>query len=458
MKFILFGAGTMGLSALAHLGEDCVECFADNKKHGTTFCGKRVISFDEMVKMAEDFRIVIATNDYAELFEEQLKAAGVEQYILWTQRFNVDRLRKVLPTYNGTFCDQYMSYRDALSYHGIGRYKKIVIYGSNEYIDYLLLEIAMLNRLAHVIGIVDENSRQQDYLGIPIRPLEEMGEFDCLLVNKRRADTNIRDVLFVQDNNFDILDIYDSEKFISYFHHPELVKFKDIHKGRRAFIIGNGPSLTIEDLDMLHQHHEICFAANHIYKIYAQTAWRPDYLCMTDDICIFECRDKFDWLVKESDVFVADQVIRKCSDNPELNLVHLLVSGKFAPNMPSFSSDITTGTYTGGNVIYGLALQIAAYMGFDELYLLGVDNSFSGIESKDHFIKDYYSPTELEKLNVKAAGLDKMNFTIEKITYEMACGYQKAELYSRKHGFRIYNATRGGKLEVFERVDFDTLF
>ena len=36
--------------------------------------------------------------------------------------------------------------------------------------------------------------------------------------------------------------------------------------------------------------------------------------------------------------------------------------------------------------------------------------------------------------------------------------YKKAEIYSRRNDFRIFNATRGGKLEVFERVDFDSLF
>lgn len=452
MKFILFGAGAIGLSALTHLGEDCVECFADNKKYGTTFCGKKIISFDEMVKLASNFRIVISSTNYAELFEEQLREAGVEQYVFWPKRFNVDKLQEVLPTYNGPYSEQHMSYRDALSYYNISHYEKIVIYGRNAYIDYLLLEIAMLNKLEHVIGIVDEESRESDYFGIPIRSLEELGGFDCLIINKRRADTNIRDVLFARDNNFDIVDIYDTEKFIPYFHHPELAKFKDIHKGKRAFLIGNGPSLSMEDLSVLHQNHEICFAVNHIYKVYAQTVWRPDYLCMTDDICISECKDKFDRLMEESTFFVSDHVIRKYCDDPKLQQVHLIPSGEFAPNMPEFSSDITIGTYTGGNVVYGLMFQVAAYMGFDELYLLGVENDYQGgqPDKQDHFIKNYYSPKEKERISV----YDRNAFSSERII----CAYQKAELYSRKHGFRIYNATRGGKVEVFERVDFDTLF
>ena len=35
--------------------------------------------------------------------------------------------------------------------------------------------------------------------------------------------------------------------------------------------------------------------------------------------------------------------------------------------------------------------------------------------------------------------------------------YEKAKEFTEAHGIKIYNATRGGKLEVFERVDFDTL-
>ena len=41
---------------------------------------------------------------------------------------------------------------------------------------------------------------------------------------------------------------------------------------------------------------------------------------------------------------------------------------------------------------------------------------------------------------------------------ENLLAYQAAREYADRHGIKIYNATRGGKLEVFERVDFDSLF
>ncbi len=40
----------------------------------------------------------------------------------------------------------------------------------------------------------------------------------------------------------------------------------------------------------------------------------------------------------------------------------------------------------------------------------------------------------------------------------MLAAYTEAKRYADTHGIKIYNATRGGKLEVFERVDFDSLF
>lgn len=40
----------------------------------------------------------------------------------------------------------------------------------------------------------------------------------------------------------------------------------------------------------------------------------------------------------------------------------------------------------------------------------------------------------------------------------MILAYESAKKYVDSHNISIYNATRGGMLEVFERVDFDSLF
>ena len=121
------------------------------------------------------------------------------------------------------------------------------------------------------------------------------------------------------------------------------------------------------------------------------------------------------------------------------------------PVYPGFSSNPCQYICNGHTVVYNIGLQLAAYMGAKEIYLLGVDNSYSmkngsALAPENYFIKDYAKPEEVEKYQCV--------FFPEKV----AKAYENAELYSRFHGFRIFNATRGGKVKAFERVDFDSLF
>lgn len=83
-------------------------------------------------------------------------------------------------------------------------------------------------------------------------------------------------------------------------------------------------------------------------------------------------------------------------------------------------------------------MQFAVYMGIKELYLIGVDFNYS--LKNNHFYKN-----EIGIQNI----FDKEN---------VYAGYLAAKQYADSHGIKIYNATRGGKLEVFPRVDFDSLF
>ena len=79
-------------------------------------------------------------------------------------------------------------------------------------------------------------------------------------------------------------------------------------------------------------------------------------------------------------------------------------------------------------------------MGFKEIYLLGADCSYSD-GKKNHFI-------------------DYMKYNSDQFSdgSQMFEAYKVAKKYADKNNIKIYNATRGGKLEIFERVDFDQLF
>lgn len=440
MKYILFGAGNIGVQAFKILGEDIVECFADNMKQGLEIYGKRVISFEKMTELSDQFQIMITSSDYAEILEQQLLNAGIENYIVFTRR-SKEGMKEVLPKYNYMYNTQYMNYTDILLNYKIHHYKKIVIYGLNKYIGYLLLEIAILSDIRNIVGIVDPEIYEKEIFGIPVTGLND-NEFDCLIINKKRTESNIRDEL--TEGHFNIIDIYDIDKFIYYNRYPRLQRFKNIHEGKRAFIIGNGPSLVLKDLDVLYENNEICFGLNKIHKIFGYTSWRPQYICMADTRVMGACENELDKIAENSTVFMAD----RCFYTDKVEYVHLK-SEYYEPNFPGFSEDITKGVYWGYTVTYDLALQIAAYMGVKEIYLLGMDHNNVGAvtDPRNHFISDYFDKQDAAiyknvKTNWKAIEL----------------AYQKAEIYSRAHGFRIYNVTRGGNLEVFERVDFDSLF
>ena len=224
-------------------------------------------------------------------------------------------------------------------------------------------------------------------------------------------------------------------------------KFKNIHSGERCFIIGNGPSLNAIDLDKL--KGEITFAANRIDSIFKQTSWRPKYYCTFDDafiqnkenhkyIELIDCDMKF--LRKQGYYYSKDIEGNKCYLNTRY-------SRRYLKN-PKFSSNVSNFVYTIGTVTY-TSIQIAAYMGIKEIYFIGVDNSYANERKKDG---------TLIKNNTKNYFGDKEINNGYSAVYEMDIAYKAAKKYADKNGIKIYNATRGGKLEIFERVNFDTLF
>jgi hypothetical protein len=228
----------------------------------------------------------------------------------------------------------------------------------------------------------------------------------------------------------------------------KLKGLKDIHKSRRCFIIGNGPSLTANDLDKL--KNEISFAFNRIYYVFDQTDWRPTYYCSEDDKTIFKSKEEINHLDIGNKFFPVnfpwDYKIH--FENAKYYLF------KFGDrnSEPKFSEDIVKGIYWGNTVAY-TAIQMAVYMGIKEIYLLGVDHNFSKmINDKgeiviDETAKDYFS----EKYNT-----DKEDLYIPNIEVSTRA-FTAAKKYADQHNIKIYNSTRGGKLEVFERVDFDKI-
>jgi len=227
-------------------------------------------------------------------------------------------------------------------------------------------------------------------------------------------------------------------------------QFKNKHKGERCFIIGNGPSLLASDLDQL--KNEFTFATNKIFLMFDETEWRPSYYAIVDVAILDQVHEEIKRKI-HCPVFYAYPAaleIDGFSLNDEYYYgVDGTVNWKPSPfHTPRFSEEPFI-LHWGATVTYD-CLQLAAYMGFEEIYLLGVDFNYSRLTNNngeiiENNVVNHFSP--LYGMNVFAGNVDIMR-----------AAYETARDYAVQHGIKIYNATRGGKLEVFERVDFDHLF
>ena len=233
-----------------------------------------------------------------------------------------------------------------------------------------------------------------------------------------------------------------------------VLKYKNKYVGQRCFIVANGPSLRAEDLDLLHQRGEITFGMNRIYKLFDQTQWRPTYYVCEDEL-IAQSQQMEINAIEAKEKFIPIELKWWHGVNIE-NAAYFHLNYQEAKRYPySFSTDVAHQLDCRGTVTFS-CMQLAAYMGFTEIYLLGVDHNYQVTididgnvvvdpNAKDYFCEGY--DTDIKDVVVHDMGNNTR-------------AYMDAKKYcdSTNGKVKIYNATRGGKLEVFQRVEFDLLF
>jgi len=280
------------------------------------------------------------------------------------------------------------------------------------------------------------------------------------------------------------------------------------HKGERAFIVGNGPSLNNTPLEALTD--EVTFATNRINKIYDDVDWRPTYYSYTQSPpaseeayrCVMETVDAGitsfissaykDRIPQRENVYFLNCENHlddhyKCFENPEVppEREHL------------WSDDVTEKIYSYNSSLFSL-FQLAHYMGFEKLYLIGCD---MGIDTDwwpiyedgddpiffhqqhrgeyDSTLRKFIdfvvqSDTPL-KSTVNAFALkfdriphaiysDETRFTNRYLSKPYIqrgvddCILRSQKLARKKlleRDIKVYNATLGGELEIHPRVDLE---
>ena len=211
--------------------------------------------------------------------------------------------------------------------------------------------------------------------------------------------------------------------------------------GKRCFITATGPSLTPEDLELL--KNEDTFGVNSIFLMYEKTSWRPKYYVCTDAPYFSKLIESYNIdpsILCQEDIFLNDDT-RKLNPDFKDGSIHWI---RFSPwnriydfKNYRLNTEIHRGMYAFGTVT-NIVITIAMYMGYREIYLIGADCS----NLNKHFIND-------------VTDKDKDQQYVDNVVRIQLAGYEIMKKETEKRSVKVYNATRGGALEVFERVKLE---
>jgi hypothetical protein len=223
-----------------------------------------------------------------------------------------------------------------------------------------------------------------------------------------------------------------------------LEKLENIHANQRCFIIGNGPSLRQTDMSRL--KGEFTFGLNRIYLMFPELGFTTSYLVSVNDLVLEQCAidiqnlDLPKFITWRSRVWFPRQ--------PTITYLDTDFTGD-----EDFCSKITGRFFEGYTVTY-VALQLAFQMGFSQAILVGVDHNFvtkgtanqaviSQGDDPNHFAPNYFG---------KGFKWQLPDLPGSERAYILA-----REAYARA-GRQVLDATVGGKLTIFPKVDYEALF
>ena len=225
---------------------------------------------------------------------------------------------------------------------------------------------------------------------------------------------------------------------------PVLRSFRDRHRGERCFILGNGPSLRQTDLSLL--KNEVSFGMNRIYLLFPELGFGTTYYLSVNTLVVEQCAQEIRAL--QMPKFITWRARRWLSRDPRV----VFLDTDYTPPA-TFSKEVSGRVFEGSTVTY-VAMQLAYHMGFDEVILIGVDHNFSTrgpanvtvvSEGADlnHFAPDYFGKGF--RWQLPDLGASEFAYRLAKEAFET-------------NGRRVLDATLGGKLTVFPKVDLGSLF
>ena len=223
--------------------------------------------------------------------------------------------------------------------------------------------------------------------------------------------------------------------------------FKDKHKGQPGFVAGNGPSLNL--IDMAQLKDQVVFGSNRCYLGFGKWGFAFPYWGVEDIAVGGWQAEEWGGMASRMIRFVPEDMLHMVSDPTNVCPLNFVRARYDNDGYPNFSFDPKT-LYWGSTVTYML-LQLAVIMGCNPIYLIGVDFHFVQTNTtedgslwhqkgpdQNHFCEDYIPNGKF--LHHPRLDLQERSFEV-------------ARKESEKRGIKVWNASPGSKLQVFDHFD-----
>lgn len=223
--------------------------------------------------------------------------------------------------------------------------------------------------------------------------------------------------------------------------HTYIRQFKDIHAGERCVIIGNGPSLRNTNLRLLRDVYT--FGLNRIYLMFDELGFETTYHVVINRHVVEQCAEDFRKI--KAPLFTTVQNQAFLDGAPDTAFLNNIIG-----LWPYFSRDASRGVWEGWTVTY-VAMQLAYYMGFSEVILIGVDHRFAVSGTPNQLVESSGPDTSHFDPGYFPKGFKWQLPDLE--NSEIA--YKLARKTFEDHGRRIIDSTVGGALTVFPKLPLE---
>lgn len=242
-------------------------------------------------------------------------------------------------------------------------------------------------------------------------------------------------------------------RFSTTHQRAEIAEFRGVGRGRRCFIMGGGPSLKLIDPSLL--RGEATFGVNAIYLVQEWLGFLPTYYVVEDKLVV-EDRGAEIARMRGPTKFYEPKFNSLIPPDEKTKNINVVADYRPYSNFPYFSRNAARGVWCGGTVTY-ICLQLAYFMEFDPVYLIGIDHNYvkpASVMTKGQV----WTSTENDPNHFHPDYFGKGKRWHDPLVDRMELAYKRAKEEYARVGRSILNATIGGKLEVYPRVDYHQVF